>query len=73
MSPLVELAEKILANAKKVDEYANADKSQPVPFEVQQARVELLDASYELKKEVVEPESWLIQVLYGVSTYGGTL
>ncbi|KAF1977947.1 putative O-methyltransferase [Bimuria novae-zelandiae CBS 107.79] len=65
MSPLVELAEKILANAKKVDAYTNTDKSQPIPAEVQQARVDLLDASHELKKAVVEPESWLNQLYYG--------
>jgi hypothetical protein len=66
MSRLVKLAEKILADAKTVDAYTNADKSQPIPTEVQSARLGLLDASYELKKEVVEPESWLMQLLYGV-------
>lgn len=67
MSPLVELAEKILANARKVDGYASEGRSGPVPFDIQQARLELLDASDELRKEVVEPESWLMQLLYGVS------
>ena len=68
MSSLVELAEKILANAKKVDAHVNTDKSQTAPLEIQQARQELLDASHELKKQVVEPDSWLAQVLYGVGS-----
>ena len=77
MSPLVELAEKILANAKTVDEYAIRDESldsysdehlsaKQIPPEVTKARLELLDASEELKKKAQYPESALLHLFYGV-------
>ncbi len=74
MSSLTEIAEDILANARKMDAYTNTnlkgghESLVGLPANIENARLALINSTQTLKRLALGPKGTLMEILYSVST-----